>query len=318
MLGLIRRMVGLSAVSGILMAGPALAAGDPPECRQVRFSDVGWSDITATTAIASKILEGLGYKPKATILSVPVTFASLKNKDIDAFLGLWLPTQTEYIQPYFDEGSIERVTTNLTGAKYTLAVPRYVHDSGVREFGDLQKFKDRFAGKLYGIEPGNDGNKLIQDMIEKNAFELAGWKLVESSEQGMLSQVARATRRKKWIVFLGWEPHPMNRRFQMAYLGGGDDWFGPNFGGATVDTLASKGYTRRCPNVGHLLGNLTFTLDMENQMMGWILDEGMEPEAAAEKLLKENPDLLGRWLEGVTTFDGREDGLAAVKRHLRM
>ena len=28
------------------------------------------------------------------------------------------------------------------------------------------------------------------------------------------------------IVFLGWEPHPMNARFQMTYLPGGDEIFG--------------------------------------------------------------------------------------------
>ena len=30
-------------------------------------------------------------------------------------------------------------------------------------------------------------------------------------------------RGKEPIVFLGWEPHPMNTKFKMAYLTGGDD-----------------------------------------------------------------------------------------------
>ena len=42
----------------------------------------------------------------------------------------------------------------------------------------------------------------------------------------------------------------MNRRFEMSYLDGGDDYFGANFGGATVYTLAHAGYTEACPNVG--------------------------------------------------------------------
>ena len=82
---------------------------------------------------------------------------------------------------------------------------------------------------------------------------------MESSEQGMLAQVARAVKRKRWIVFLGWEPHPMNANFEMAYLSGGDDWFGPNFGGATVYTNIRKGYAGDCPNVSKLLSNLRFT-----------------------------------------------------------
>jgi glycine betaine/proline transport system substrate-binding protein len=38
-------------------------------------------------------------------------------------------------------------------------------------------------------------------MIADDAFGLGGWKLVESSETGMLTQVERAVRDKKWIVF---------------------------------------------------------------------------------------------------------------------
>ena len=63
----------------------------------------------------------------------------------------------------------------------------------------------------------------------------------QGSEAGMLSQVARATRGEDWIVFLGWEPHPMNANHDITYLSGGDDWFGPNYGGATVYTNVRAG-----------------------------------------------------------------------------
>lgn len=316
MIKILTRFVFALSFAALLLPTGAQAAGDPPSCQKVRFSDVGWTDITSTTAIASTVLKALGYKPESTVLSVPVTFASLKNKDIDVFLGLWLPTQESYIKPYLNDGSIEIVATNLKGAKYTLAVPKYASAAGVKSFADLAKFKDKFGGKIYGIEPGNDGNKLILDMIKTDAFGLKGWDLVESSEQGMLTQVARAVRGKEWIVFLGWEPHPMNANFALTYLAGGDDWFGPNFGGATVYTLARAGYVNACPNVGRLLKNLTFTLGMENKTMSYILDDGMEPGAAAVKTIKQDPTVLARWLAGVTTRDGSQPGLGVVKAKL--
>lgn len=312
----IKRLIAAGAVT-LMLAGGVAQAGDPAECKQVHFSDVGWSCITATTAIATSILEGLGYETKVDVLSVPVTFQSLANQDLDAFLGLWLPTQESMIQPYFDKGEIEKVVTNLEGAKYTLAVNKLAYDGGVQNFADIAKHKDKFDGKIYGIEPGNDGNAIIQDMIDKNAFELGEWELIESSEQGMLAQVERAGKRNEWIVFLGWEPHPMNKRYEMDYLSGGDDYFGPNFGGASVYTLAPTGYGQKCPNVGKLLTNLTFSLDMENEIMGYMLDEGVDPAAAAVQLVKNHPELVDRWLAGVTTFDGGE-GAPAVKSHLGM
>ncbi|MGE0500185.1 MAG: choline ABC transporter substrate-binding protein [Rhizobiaceae bacterium] len=300
--------VGLAA---ILSAGTALAA-DPESCKAVRFSDVGWTDITATTATASVILTALGYEPAVEILSVPVTYASLKAGDIDVFLGNWMPTMEADIAPYREDKSVETLVTNLEGAKYTLAVPKYTFDAGLKDFADIAKFKDKLDGKIYGIEAGNDGNRLILDMIAANQFDLTGFEVVESSEAGMLSAVAKATGAKEDVVFLGWEPHPMNANFEMAYLSGGDDVFGPNFGGATVHTNVRAGYTAECPNVGKLLTNLVFSLKMENEIMGAILNDGKEPNAAATEWLKANPDAVTPWLAGVTTMSGG-DAAAAVK-----
>ena len=301
----------------LALTATASAAGDPASCKNVRFSDVGWTDITATTAATSVVLEALGYNPSATVLAVPVTYTSLKNGDIDVFLGNWMPTMEADIKPYREDGSVETLTMNLTGAKYTLAVNKAAADGGVKDFADIAKHKDKFESKIYGIEPGNDGNRLIQDMIAKDAFGLKGFEVVESSEQGMLAQVARADRKKDWVVFLGWEPHPMNANFEMTYLSGGDEFFGPNFGGAEVFTNVRKGYASECPNVGKLLGNLKFTLAMENEIMGAILDGGKEPNKAAAEWLKANPDTYKAWLAGVTTMDGG-DAAAAVNKALGM
>ncbi len=300
----------------LLMAmGGSVSAADPAACDTVRFSDVGWTDITATTATTSLVLQGLGYKTKTDILAVPVTYESLKNKDMDVFLGNWMPTMASIIGPYEKAKQVDVVRANLEGAKYTLAVPTYLADQGLKSFADIAKFKDQLGGKIYGIEPGNDGNKLIQSMIDKNAFGLGGFELVESSEQGMLAEVARKARSKEAIVFLGWEPHPMNTNFAMTYLSGGDDWFGPNYGGATVYTNVRAGYVKECPNVGKLLDNLVFSLKMENEIMKSILDDGKDPGVAAKTWLKANPGVLDGWLTGVTTVDGK-DGLAAVKTSL--
>jgi glycine betaine/proline transport system substrate-binding protein len=152
-------------------------------------------------------------------------------------------------------------------------------------------------------------------MIEADAFGLGGFELKESSEQGMLAQAARAAKGGEGIVFLGWEPHPMNQNLEMVYLTGGDDWFGPNLGGATVYTNVRKGFLDECPNVGQFLENLVFSLKMENAVMGAILDDGEDPEDAAQAWLAANPDVLDGWLDGVTTRDGG-DAAAAVRTAL--
>ena len=299
------RIVASGVAAVLLLAAVQAQAAEPESCRTVRFADVGWTDITATTALTSRILEGLGYETRTDVLAVPVTYASMKNKDIDVFLGNWMPTMEADRKPYVEDKSVEVVGANLEGAKYTLAVPAYTYEAGLKSFGDVAKFKDQLEGQIYGIEPGNDGNRLILGMIEKDQFGLGGFELVESSEQGMLAQLDRATRRKEPMVFLGWEPHPMNTKYEMKYLEGGDEVFGANYGGATIYTNVRAGYREECPNVGKLISNLKFTLPMENELMGAILFDGIDPAQAAETWLKANLAAIEPWLQGVTTVDGK-------------
>ncbi|MFL9867179.1 choline ABC transporter substrate-binding protein [Paraburkholderia fungorum] len=290
-------------------------AVEPSTCRDVRFADVGWTDIAATTGLASTVLEGLGYKPTKTIASVPITFAGVKSKQIDVFLGYWSPTMDPMIDPFRKAGQlIVLPAPNLTGAKYTLAVPDYAYQAGIKSFADIAKNYDKLDGKIYGIEPGNDGNALIKKMIDSNQYGLGKFKLVESSEAGMLVEVNRAIRDKKAIVFLGWEPHPMNVQMKIDYLSGGDDVFGPNYGEAKVMTVVPTDYSTRCPNVAKLVSNLHFTTDIENHVMLPIMNK-IDPNKAAKDWLKANPAVLDKWLAGVKTFDGK-DGLPAVKAYV--
>jgi ABC-type proline/glycine betaine transport system substrate-binding protein len=150
-------------------------ASDGKGCRVVRLSDIGWTDVTATTALFSALLRHLGYRPEITVLSLPVTYASMKNRDID--------------------------------------------------------------------------------------------------------------------VFLAWDPHPMNMRFNLRYLAGGDAVFGPRYGEAHADTNTRAGYSRECPNIGRLLANVSFTTAREPG------DERHSrsppaPEVAAASWLKANPAVV--------------------------
>ena len=107
-----------------------------------------------------------------------------------------MPAQTNDRRPYLGDGSIEIVRTNLEGVKYTLAVPGYTCAAGLHDFADVHRFGGLLHQSIYGIESGNDGNHHILDMIERCQFGLGVFRLVESSEQGMLSEVARAYARR--------------------------------------------------------------------------------------------------------------------------
>lgn len=307
------RLGGLAALAIVLMTSTA-SASDAETCKAVRLSDPGWTDITATNGVASVVLDALGYQPDVKTLSVPIGYQSMKNGEIDVFLGNWMPAQQAFIDDLNSAKAIEVMAKNLEGAKFTLAVPTATAEKGIKDFADLGKNPDEFESKIYGIEPGAPANANIQKMIDSGEFGLKGWELVESGEQAMLAQVERATKEGKGVVFLAWAPHPMNERFPITYLSGGDAYFGPNFGGAEVYTLARTGWSESCPNAATLFKQMTFDVSMENVLMGEILG-GKDSKEAASAWLKANPAVLDTWLKGVTTFDG-QPGDAAVKSAL--
>ncbi|WP_198946993.1 choline ABC transporter substrate-binding protein [Marispirochaeta aestuarii] len=282
----------------------------------VDFAEVQWTDINSTTAATRIVLEAMGYDTTSKIVSVPIAFQAISTGDIDVFLGDWEPSMRSITRPLLEEGEIIDYKTNLTGAKYTLAVPRYVADAGVTSFKDLAEHGEKFNYRIYGIEPGNDGNILIQQMIDSNAFGLGDFELIESSEAGMLAEVQAVTKNDEWIIFLGWAPHPMNTVFDIEYLADGDDYFGPDFGAATVHTITRVGYAAENPNLGRFFKNLEFTLDMEGEIMKMIAD-GMTAMDAAEAWLAENPAILDSWLKGVKAVDGR-DALPVVRESLNL
>jgi glycine betaine/proline transport system substrate-binding protein len=314
----------MSKVVRTTIAGAALAsmtafnaaATEPESCQSVGLANVNWTGVTIKSEMMAYLLDTLGYETTLTTASVPIAFQSIADEQRDIFLGLWLPTQQSMIEPYLERGEIEQLSANLEGAKYTLAVPEYVYEAGVRDFADLDDHKDRFEGRIYGIEAGNDGNALIQSMIDEDAFGLGDWELMESSEAGMLTQVQRAVPREEWVTFLGWAPHPMNINIDMRYLTGGSEYFGPNQGGATVYTIASAGYTDRCSNVSRLLDQYAYTVDEQSRAGGYVINDGMSPLEAAQTLASNNPELIDRWLDGVTTASGEDDAVAVVSDDL--
>jgi len=291
-----------SGVCALLMAATCVFAAEAPSCKQVRMGVANWTDVMATSAVAKVVLDELGYSTEQTFASEQIVLTGIKDNKLDVFLGYWSPLMTSSVVPMVEAGQIAvSRTPNLTQANATLAVPRYLFDQGLKTFADIARFKDALGGKIHGIESGSATNQQIQAMIDKNQFGLGGFKLVESSEAGMLAEVRRAESRKAAIVFFGWTPHPMNVTLAMNYLTGSQDALGPDEGAATVWTVTRPDYTQRCPNVQKLLDQLTFTTAGESQMMVAIL-AGQKPEAVARQWLKEHPEDRQRWTAGVSRF----------------
>ncbi len=297
---LVKTFVILLVVSTMLAGGfSGLQAADQKE---IKFGYVQWPGVTIKTHVAKKVAEYLGYETTMTSGSQAIVFKGMETGDIDVFLGNWMPTMKMHFDKYEETGAIENVRVNLLDVVYKTAVPKYVWDAGVHSLADLNEHADKFNSKIYGIEPGNEGNLIIKNAIDNNTYNLGEWSLQSSSTAGMMTAVKRAVQSEEWIAFNGWKPHYMNVLFDIKYLEDPENIWGE---GERVLTVARTEFKNENPNYYKFLQQFKVTAPMQNQWIYNYKQEGQDPEVAAEEWIAENLGIVNQWVYGVESVDGR-------------
>lgn len=289
-----------------------VAALSHGECKSVSFGLVDWSDLRATTAVTSELLTELGYEPKQLELDENDIYSKLASGELDAFLGLWLPSSQEQIDPYLSRRQVEIIGKNIPQARYALAVPDYVYEAGVRSIADIGKHRQQFAGRVHGLEQGNSANQYLRGLIDKNTHQLGGFSLIELPERLMLRQVKRYHKDQQWVAFLAWEPHPMNEAYNVRYLQGGDDHFGPDMGLSSVNTLTRAKFSQDCANATKLLTQLQLPADQVAGIMDMMVNQFVPADRAARHWMFTHPHLVTDWLQGITMQNGNAINVDAL------
>lgn len=282
---------------GLFAAVPQVAAQDDT----IDFGYVQWPGVTIKTHVAAKIGEYLGYETEMTSGSQAIVFKGMDTGDLDVFLGNWLPTMKMHFDKYEEKGAVHNVRVNLFDVVYRTAVPEYVYEAGVKSLADLNEHADKFNSKIYGIEPGNEGNIIIQDAIKNNNYNLENWSLQASSTAGMLTSVKRAINNEEWIAFNGWKPHYMNVMFDLRYLEDPEGIWGE---GERVYTVARNGYQDENPNFYKFLEQFKVTAPIQNKWIDSYKRQEKDPEVVAEEWIANNLDVVNQWVYGVETADG--------------
>jgi glycine betaine/proline transport system substrate-binding protein len=306
-------LLGMLLLVGSLVFGAC--GGGAGSDNTVNFGTVDWPEAIAKTNVSSTIVEALGYQTEIQELGVPTVFKGLEQGDLDVFVEAWFPTMQTNLDAV-NQNDVKSVTTNLPDATFSIAVNKEACDAGVRSHEDLDKFSDRFAEDgtptIYGLEPGNDGNQVVLDMIENDTYGLGDWELVESSTNGMLSEVDRRIGDGEWVAWTGWEPHWMNNKYDMCLLDDPEEaWGGPSH----VETLVNADFPEKFPELYPFFEQMKVTKPIQADLIDRIDNSGEEPKQVALDWLRENPDVTDQWLEGVTATDGT-DGAEALRNYL--
>jgi glycine betaine/proline transport system substrate-binding protein len=238
----------------LLTSGFLAQAADAPP---VRIGWVNWSDTEITAKLAQTALEDHLKTPvKMVQADIGIQFQALANGNIDLIPMVWLPnTHKAFWDKYKDQ--LEDLGVLYEG-RIGWAVPDTVPASEVSTIEDLNKpgIREKFANRILTSEAGNGQYKLSLKAIED--YKLTGYKLVASSETGMLTEMDRGLQRGQWSVINAWNPHWMFSKWKLRYLDEPKGVFG---GAEQIHAVARKGFSRQNPQVAYFFAHYSMPLE---------------------------------------------------------
>ncbi|MYL22352.1 ABC transporter substrate-binding protein [Vreelandella massiliensis] len=290
-------------LSSMLLSAPSLAQDN---AETVRFAVPAWPGVTVKTALTAQLLEALGYEVRQQELGSTITYEAMNQGEIDAFMAAWLPAQNGMYETAMARDTIVDLGNNVDGARLGFAVPTYVYDAGLTSAAQFanEAFAERLDQTIYSIEVGSGMSDLLNAAVDDDVYGLGDWKLSETSTPGMLSAAADAINRDEWIVFAGWTPHWMNIEYDIRYLDDPENIWGESGGRSDVKTLVTRDFYAANPNATRLLDQIAFSAEDQSAMIYGFSYEEREPEQVALEWMRDNPERVQAFLEGVTTTEG--------------
>ncbi len=257
----IARTLGRWMAATALAACAGLAHADEP--KPVVIGWVNWADTEITVKLATTALQDQLKQPvKLVMADIGIQFQAMATGKVDLIPMAWL---TYSHKPFWDKykDRLEDLGVIYEG-RLGLAVPTSIPVSEVASIEDLNKpeVREKFEGKILTSEVGNGQYKTATRAIA--AYKLDGYKLLASSETGMLNELDRNLKRDKWALINAWSPHWMFSTWSLRYLDDPKEVYGKT---EQIHAVARKGFTHDFPQVATFFANFHLPMkDLETLM----------------------------------------------------
>ena len=276
-----KSLLGAALLSAALLG----ACGDDSssDLGEINLAYVEWDSEIASTHVVGEVLEDMGYDVKLTPLDNAIMWEAVSKGEADAMVSGWLPTSHAAQYERYGKDLVD-LGVNLEGAKMGLVVPSYMNVNSIEDLsGEAKK-------TITGIESGAGIMAATEKALEGYS-NLKGWNVLPSSSGAMTVALEQAIKNKEDIIVTGWSPHWKFVKYDLKYL---DDPQGTYGGEESIHTFVRNGLEKDAPEAYKMLDAFNWTTeDMESVMLD--INEGMSPEEAAEKWIKENKDRVEQW-----------------------
>ena len=292
--------------------GAAPAAGE-----SITLAINPWTGSAVNAHVAKVVLErDLGTPVEFVEIDEFATWPGMEDGSIDAVLEVWPSGHAADYETYI-EGNQTVVDLGLLGpeAKIGWYVPTFVVDEHP-ELATWEGFQDpELAGLFATAESGDLGQFLMGDptyvTFDEQIIANLGLPLkyvVGGSEAAVLTALDTAVAEQTPVLVQFWKPHWKHLELDLtevklpevteectASAAAADGLYACDY---PVDVLYKAGSAEleaKNPAAFAFLQKLQLTNEQQSTVAGYIDRDGMDPAAAAQKWVDENPDVVAAW-----------------------
>jgi glycine betaine/proline transport system substrate-binding protein len=298
------------ALTGLSACGAA-ETGSSGSSDEVTIAVPSWVGAEANAAVAKYVLENeLDAKVKTTQLDESVAIDGLNSGKVDAILEDWGGAPKK-IKQYVDEKKtvVEGGDLGVTG-HIGWFVPKYLVDEypDLATWEGLNKHKDLFktaeSGDKGQLLEGSPSYTTNDDAIIKN-LKLDYKTVYAGSEAAQITQMKQSYQSKKPFIGYWWTPQWLNAQIDLVevklpeYKEGCDadpKAVACGYANTPLQKYFNADFAKDGGDAAEFLKNFKWTADQQNEVAALIADEKMSAAKAAEKWVKDNPDVVKSWL----------------------
>ena len=277
---------------------------------EVKMAINPWVGYEANAAVVGYLLEHeLDYAVDDKNLKEEVAWQGFETGEVDVVIENW--AHDDLKKKYIDE---KKVAVNAGPTGNNGIIGWYVPKWMVERYPDITDYKNlnKYAELFKTSESGDKGQFLAGDpsfvtndeALVKNLG--LNFKVVYSgSEAGIIKAAQQADKQKKPLLFYFYAPQWLHSQIDLVkvklppYTTGCDadaKKVACDYPPYVLDKIVSKKFADTGGPAYQLVKNFTWTNEDQDEVSNYITNDGLKPEAAAEKWVKANESTWKAWL----------------------
>jgi glycine betaine/proline transport system substrate-binding protein len=285
--GLTRGLAVAAAVLGLISASTAAAQSLPPlGQKKIIYTHGPWGSGLTVTYVGQAMLKRIGYEVELKLVDTGLAYQALGSSKAELYSSAYIPGQHQYLNA--QAGKVEILSVSYGPVPGGLMVPAYMPISSIADLAKPEIVK-MIGGKITGIDAGSGVMAQARKVIEQYGIPL---ELVPSSDAAMAAAFKAAYEKKEGIVATSYCPHYLCALYDVKFL---EDPKGI-YGNSQDYHIVRNGFRTDFPRATVFLSRYTLTSDKVSTMLKWMETDKIKPEAAAERFIKENPELVWLWI----------------------